>query len=102
MMRKKPTAVELDNPPPVSRADIAAGKLVPRQRGPGGKLLPGKQRVNIFLDRAVIEHFRAKAGERGYQTLINESLREIVRGETLTKLIRQTIREELQQALRPR
>jgi uncharacterized protein (DUF4415 family) len=74
---------------------VAAGRLVVRQRGADGSLLPGKQRVNIFLDRVVIDHFRAKAGARGYQTLINESLLEAVRGESLVKLIRQAIREEL-------
>lgn len=96
-MKKKSIARRPDDPPPLTRADIAAGKLVPRKRATTGQVLPGKQRVNIFLDRAVVEYFRARAGERGYQTLINESLREVVRGESLKKLIRQTIREELQQ-----
>ena len=34
----------------------------------------GKQRVTIYLDTWVVEMFKAKAGERGYQTLINEAL----------------------------
>jgi uncharacterized protein (DUF4415 family) len=38
-------------------------KLVLRQRGASGAVLPNKQRVNIFLDGAVIEHFKAKAGD---------------------------------------
>ena len=36
--------------------------LVLRKRGPGGAVLPKKQRVNIFLDGTVIEHFKTKAG----------------------------------------
>lgn len=36
---------------------------------------PIKQAVSIRLDADVIAWFREKAGERGYQTLINEVLR---------------------------
>ena len=66
---------------PLRRADIAAGKLV----------LPNKQRVNIFLDGAAVEHFKSKAGDRGYQTLINEA-------QSLEGIVRRTIREELRRA----
>ncbi|MDR2836983.1 MAG: BrnA antitoxin family protein, partial [Azonexus sp.] len=38
----------------------------------------GKQRVSIMLDTAVIAFFKAKAGERGYQTLINQSLHQVM------------------------
>ena len=34
-----------------------------------------KLRVNIMLDAPIIEHFKHLAGERGYQTLINDTLR---------------------------
>ena len=34
----------------------------------------GKQRVSIMLDGSVIAFFKAKAGARGYQTLINQAL----------------------------
>ena len=80
------------------RADIAAGKLVLRKRGASGAVLPNKQRVNIFLDGAVIQHFKAKAGERGYQTLINEALKQAIQAETLEGIVRKTIREELRRA----
>ncbi|MFT3799691.1 MAG: BrnA antitoxin family protein [Burkholderiaceae bacterium] len=56
------------------RADITAGKLVPRKRNATRGVLPNEKRVNILLDGAAIEHFKAKAGDRGYQTLINEAL----------------------------
>jgi uncharacterized protein (DUF4415 family) len=94
-MRKKSSAPAINDSLPITRADLASGKVVPVERGPDGRVQPGKQRVNIFLDRVVIDFFKARAGARGYQTLINESLRDVVRGEDLAKLIRRTIREEL-------
>ena len=54
-------------------------------------VLPNKQRVNIFLDGAAVEHFKSKAGDRGYQTLINEA-------HSLEGIVRRTIREELRRA----
>ena len=83
---------------PLRRADLAAGKLVLRKRGPTGAVLPNKQRVNIFLDGAVIEHFKTKAGDRGYQTLINEALKQAIQAEAIETVVRKTIREELRRA----
>lgn len=64
---------------------------------------PRKQRVTIFLDSVVIEHFKGKAGDRGYQTLINEALRNAIDAEDLLSLVRTTIREEFkrQRDLKP-
>jgi uncharacterized protein (DUF4415 family) len=83
---------------PLRRDDVAAGKLVLRKRGASGAVLPNKQRVNIFLDGAVIQHFKAKAGDRGYQTLINEALKQAIQAETIEGVVRKTIREELRRA----
>ncbi|MGL6113368.1 MAG: BrnA antitoxin family protein [Rubrivivax sp.] len=77
------------------RADIAAGRLVLRKRGSSGAVLPNKQRINIFLDSAVIQHFKSCAGERGYQTLINEALKQAIQSANLEAVVRKTIREEL-------
>lgn len=88
------TSPEADDAP-LRRSDVAAGKLVLRRRGPTGAVLPRKQRVNIFLDGAVIEHFKTKAGDRGYQTLINETLKQAMQAESLEAVVRKTIREEL-------
>jgi hypothetical protein len=55
---------------------------------------PKKQRVTMFLDSVVVEHFKEKAGERGYQTLINEALRNAIEADDLLSLVRATIREE--------
>jgi uncharacterized protein (DUF4415 family) len=59
---------------------------------------PGKTKISIRLDNAILEHFRGlvdKAGGGNYQTLINNALLEhIHRGSTLD-LMRQAVREEL-------
>ena len=57
----------------------------------------GKQRVSIMLDAPIIAHFRAAAGERGYQTLINETLRRVMEGERVITEVRLAVREELAQ-----
>ena len=55
----------------------------------------GKKRISIMLDAAIIEHFKATAGERGYQTLINDTLRKAVVGESMVAELRTVLREEL-------
>lgn len=60
----------------------------------------GKRQVNMYLDAAVIEYFKAKAGGRGYQTLINEALREAIDRESIETMLRNVMREELQRAHR--
>lgn len=55
----------------------------------------GKQRISIMLDTPIVEHFKAVAGERGYQTLINDTLRRAVEGEHFVSEMRSAIREEL-------
>ena len=92
------TSLDMRGGGPLRRADITVGKLVLRKRGAGGAVLPNKQRVNIFLDGAVIEHFKAKAGDRGYQTLINEALKQAIQAESIEGVVRKTIREELRRA----
>jgi uncharacterized protein (DUF4415 family) len=58
----------------------------------------GKQRVSIMLDGAIIAFFKAKAGERGYQTLINQALHQAMAGEQIESTLRRVIREELHTA----
>jgi uncharacterized protein (DUF4415 family) len=61
-----------------------AGKIVPR----------GKIRLTMYLDSAVVEFFKARAGARGYQTLINEALKQAIEHENLEDTLRRVIREE--------
>ena len=58
----------------------------------------GKQRVSIMLDASIIAFFKAKAGERGYQTLINQALHRAMSGEQIEAAIRRVIREEMKAA----
>jgi BrnA antitoxin of type II toxin-antitoxin system len=48
-------------------------------KGKRGAVVPqkGKTRISIFIDNAVLDAFRARAGKAatGYQTMINEALR---------------------------
>jgi len=55
----------------------------------------GKLRINIMLDAPIVDHFKALAGERGYQTLINDTLRRVIETGNLEADLRRVIREEL-------
>ena len=60
-----------------------------------GNLAPrGKTRLTMYLDMAVVEYFRSRAGGRGYQTLINEALKQAIEQENLEDVLRRVIREE--------
>ncbi len=59
------------------------------RRGPVVPQTPGKTRITIRLDNDVIEHFQAivdRAGSANYQSLINDALREHLRGARLERL----------------
>jgi len=45
-----------------------------------------------------LEYFKSKAGGRGYQTLINETLKQAMQAENLETVVRKTIREEMRKA----
>ena len=62
----------------------------------------GKTRITIRLDEDLVDHFlkeaEASGGATGYQTLINEALRQHVEGkapkfeETLRRIVREEVR----------
>jgi uncharacterized protein (DUF4415 family) len=54
-----------------------------------------KQRISIMLDAPIIARYKEIAGERGYQTLINDTLRRALEGEHFVQGMRNAIREEL-------
>ncbi len=62
-----------------------AGRVVPR----------GKKRLTMYLDTALVEYFKARAGARGYQTLINAALKQAIEHEALEDTLRRVIREEV-------
>jgi len=65
-----------------------------RKRVEGRVALP-KKRVTLYLDAALVERFKEMAGERGYQTLINETLKSSLQQSDMEATIRKVIREEL-------
>jgi len=78
-----------DEVPPITQAQL--DRAVVRVNL---KPMPRKQKISIALDPEVVAWFKAQAGERGYQTLINAALREAMQQRTLESLLRQVIREE--------
>lgn len=83
--------IDLTDIPEVTEEQMAqavlrvAGQPVPR----------GKVRVTMSLDAAIVAYFKAQAGGRDYQMLINETLKENIREHDLETTLRRVIREEL-------
>jgi uncharacterized protein (DUF4415 family) len=68
------------------------------RRGAVVKVEPGKAKISIRLDNAVLEYFRGlvdKAGGGNYQTLINDALLEHIHRRSTLDFVRQAVREEL-------
>lgn len=68
-----------------------------------GAVIPqtGKTRITIYIDDDVLEDFRKRADSmgRGYQTMINEALREYL-GKSSQPLDEKTLRRLLREELR--
>lgn len=59
---------------------------------------PGKTKISIRIDNAVIEYFRAqveRAGAGNYQTLMNDALLAFIQQRSVIDAVRQVMREEL-------
>ena len=74
-------------------------------KGKRGQIISprGKSRITIYIDNEVLEAFRerADAAGYGYQTMINDALRQYLQktGTPLDEsVLRQVIREELERA----
>lgn len=84
--------IDFSDIPEITEEQMAHAKL-----RIGGKPIPTeKVRINILLDAKVVAYFKTQAGGRGYQTLINEALKENIFYHDLETIIRRIIREELQ------
>lgn len=57
----------------------------------------GKRRITILLDTEILAAFRERAAStgRGYQTLINQALRDYLATAELEDTLRRVVREEL-------
>ena len=93
-MSKTSTTATFDDDAPITQNDIDSGRLVQRQRS-NGRVLQPKKRVTLYLDANVVEHFKTLAGDRGYQTLINDTLKNALQQADIEATIRKVIREEL-------
>ena len=83
--------IDLSEIPEVTAEQIARSSF----RVGGGPVSRRKVRVNIYLDAEIVAYFKAQAGGRGYQTLVNEALKENIRMKGIESLLRQVIREEI-------
>ena len=95
-MSKKSTSKisdRFDEYPGITQADIDRARFRVNLQD-----APRKQRVNIMLDTGVIAFFKSKAGERGYQTLINAALKQAIQQEELETTLRRVVKEELTNA----
>ncbi len=95
-MSKKSSLKTSDEAPEITGEDLKHARF-----RVGLEDVPRKQRVNIMLDTGIIAYFKAKAGERGYQTLINETLKQAIHREDLEATLRRILREELKSAVCP-
>lgn len=95
-MSKKSTTATFNEDTPITQADVDAGKLVLRKRVEGRVVQP-KKRVTLYLDATLVERFKQMAGERGYQTLINEALKNSLQQSDIEATLRKVIREELKE-----
>ena len=79
--------------------EVTAEQMERAQLRVGGQPIPkGKVRVSMLLDAAIVAYFKGQAGERDYQTLVNETLKANIRGHDLEAILRRVIREELSAA----
>ena len=59
---------------------------------------PGKTKISIRLDNAVVEHFKRQveqAGAGNYQTLMNDALVAVIQQRSIIEAVRLVVREEL-------
>jgi uncharacterized protein (DUF4415 family) len=91
-MNKKSSSKISDAAPVITQADLDRARFRVNLQD-----APRKKRINIMLDTGVIAFFKSKAGQRGYQTLINETLKQAMHQEEIEAILRRIVREELAQ-----
>ena len=67
-------------------------------RGPVIAAEPGKTKISIRVDNAVIAHFRGqveRAGAGNYQTLMNDALLLFIQQRSVIDAVRLVVREEM-------
>ncbi len=107
---RKQFLVDADDAPPLTGEELRrpegkwriGGKVVSAKEGKEAfrKAWKRKIRTNIHLDSDVIAHYKAQAGDRGYQTLINAALRRDMEGSSLKNDLLQAMKDELSNAIK--
>ena len=87
------TSSNFDEYPEITQADFERATV-----RKGLEPVDKKQRITIMLDAGIVAYFKAQAGKRGYQTLINDTLKKAIDQNGFEKQLRRIIREELNQA----
>jgi len=73
------------------------------RKGKRGAVIPnkGKTRITIFIDSDILEWFRDEAERegRGYQTAINQALRNYIKQDKrpIQEIVREAVRRELRE-----
>ncbi|NNJ84703.1 MAG: toxin-antitoxin system antitoxin subunit [Gammaproteobacteria bacterium] len=70
-LSSSPISDERDEYPKVTQTDLDRATFRVRL-----KPAPRQQRITLSLDTSLIDYFKSKAGEHGYQALISEILRQ--------------------------
>ena len=68
------------------------------RRGPVVRPEPGKTKISIRLDNAVLDYFRTlveRAGGGNYQSLVNDALLSYIHQRSMLEAVRQVVKEEL-------
>ena len=106
-MNRNSTLKYMDDPdeyPEITAEDMSRGRLrigmtdVTKEEWQAAVQATRKQRINIMLDASIVSWFKSMAGDRGYQTLINETLKQSMNQQNLESTLRKVIREELKKA----
>ncbi|MCA9980008.1 MAG: BrnA antitoxin family protein [Anaerolineales bacterium] len=85
-----PISDDEDDYPEITQADLDRAEF-----RVGLKTAVRQKQVTLSLDVPLLAYFQAKAGEDGYEALINETLRRAVEQNELEETLRRIIREEL-------
>jgi len=55
----------------------------------------GKHRINLYVDKDVIDGFKAASGGRRWQTLMADALREWLTAQSVKELVREEVSREI-------
>nr|VFK81224.1 MAG: BrnA antitoxin of type II toxin-antitoxin system [Candidatus Kentron sp. SD] len=81
-LSSSPISHERDEYPEITQADL--DRAIFRV---GLQPAPRKQSITLSLDTNLVDYFKSKAGEHGYQILMSETLRQAMEREELEGIV---------------